>query len=619
MRRDAACGLVLFLGVLGGCASAPPAAPADGRVWTEVTAETWGTEVLDPWVHARSPGDAHAAVVSPAASIVEGRPGGEGLGPSATRSEARAERSLLTEHFRLTSDLDDAALEGYERDLERAWAAYEASFGRAPEGPRIEARILASDRAYAALLAERHEPWLPGFYDPSSRTLSVHVAGDGRPAGTADRSVLCHEVFHAFADRALPELPPWLREGLATREAFDLLGVGPGAVEWRRALELELRRRRDDLPPYLGRIGWGELFSASDAVFHDTAEQARLGARTNREASGYVLSWSLLALAKAEPASAAARLVAATLERLRVGADPRVAFSEEALDAEWRRFVTGYLRATDRAVERPLDRPAALALRERDVRAALEARLVQARRAHDRALEVAARVRGDDLADAAAAVAACYELGDREVGAAIARRAGVRSFDAAGDVASIDCFFSSASHGLVVTVRRLPGVVGPLALAFPPGTYGAAPAAFVDRDRVGRVQDLALLRAPVVALTDREDAVTVSVPVACASFASLGPCDRQAMTLARSEPGSRVDRLLVVLCSGEPRPEPEAQLALWVAANDVTRTSFRDRGGERGLVRTFGGEPVLPGSARGAARLLLEGAIDPRDQRFFSP
>tara|TARA_R110002072_G_scaffold132549_2_gene272660 strand:+ start:658 stop:1863 length:1206 start_codon:yes stop_codon:yes gene_type:complete len=230
-----------------------------------------------------------------------------------------------------------------------------------------------------------------------------------------------------------------------------------------------------------------------------------------------------------------------------------------------------------------------------------------------------------------------------------------REWDQAEDLVSVDATFVRASGEgvLELTIRRRSGVAGPLAVAFPPGTYaltsdspqaptpGASPLLppqpdlltfLADRDerwtnpdsdqRWGhwpRAQDLAFLQAPVVALRADQHATRIRVPVACADFDILAPEAGRSYRLARFEAGSAVDRLARELCARRADPR-EAQLAVWLAREDLDWATFTRRDGHRGQIATFQrGRSVLPRHAQGAARLLLDAGVDPRPMRFFLP
>jgi hypothetical protein len=283
--------------------------------------------------------------------------------------------------------------------------------------------------------------------------------------------------------------------------------------------------------------------------------------------------------------------------------------------------------------------PPLLALSDAQVRAALEqARLVGATR-HEQALDVVARSRGASVAEVASAVAACYALGERDAAEALSDGArGVFDWDHAAAAVIIETHYRSrgscAGGALEVSVKRRPGFEGPLAVAFPPGTYGAAQVEPVAEDRDGQrwtnpdddrrygrwpsQQDLAFLQAPVVILGSGEDEATLEVPIACASFDRGPPAADQLYTLGRFPKDSDVDRLLVALCARERTREPEAQLAVWLARNDISWAEFCDKGGAYGNLLTFGtGSRILPRHAKGAAKLLVEAGSDPRAARFF--
>lgn len=198
-----------------------------------------------------------------------------------------------------------------------------------------------------------------------------------------------------------------------------------------------------------------------------------------------------------------------------------------------------------------------------------------------------------------------------------------------------------AGDALELTVARGPSA-GPdaLAVCLAPGTYGVpsalgaggagdaapgvSPAPWVDPEaqrRFGRwpdAQDLACLRAPVVVLAADAAVARIRVPVACASFEKAAPEPGRVLALARFASGSAIERLLVELCAGAPRPDAEAQLAVWLARDDVSWAAFVAEGGAWGRLGTFGsGQPVLPHHAPGAARLLVAAGLDPRGRRFW--
>lgn len=194
--------------------------------------------------------------------------------------------------------------------------------------------------------------------------------------------------------------------------------------------------------------------------------------------------------------------------------------------------------------------------------------------------------------------------------------------------------FLLVSMSLAATQASAPA----LAVAIPPGTYAVAATVGPqaeggfegerwtrpDQDRrYGHwpaVQDLACLGADAVILTGADPVVTVRIPVACASFEKKAPQHGMQFTLQRFPRGSAVERLLVQLCADRAKPpEPaEAQLAVWLARNRLSWSSFVREGGTLGRLATFSGnQPITSGAAQGAATLLLESGTDPRGLGFF--
>lgn len=160
----------------------------------------------------------------------------------------------------------------------------------------------------------------------------------------------------------------------------------------------------------------------------------------------------------------------------------------------------------------------------------------------------------------------------------------------------------------------------PLAVAFPPGTYGVPQTRSQEPGRTKRyfpkAQDLALLRAPVVVFGKGQRQASIRVPVACASYMVPTPRANQPFELASFAEGSAIEKLLVTLCSGDTlKPESEAQLAVWIARNDISQQWFLRTYRRVGTFPT--NRKVTPRHAAGAARLLQESGVAPKRARFF--
>lgn len=260
------------------------------------------------------------------------------------------------------------------------------------------------------------------------------------------------------------------------------------------------------------------------------------------------------------------------------------------------------------------------------------------------------------LAVAAAEVDACYRAGERERARALVA-AHPRLVDWSDRSVVVSCRFVGRGEGIELTAIRTDTSLGApreaLAVCFEPGTYGApvdmgATEAEAERtptrgssspmvdlggegwnppDSERRFrhwpvpQDLALLRAPVLVIPRGEALASVCVPVACASFQRGAPEVGTPYALSRFEAGSPVDRLMVVLCQGdEAANDAEAQLAVWLARDDVSWSDFVAQGGDRGRLVTFGSATSVRAHHAGeAARLLVRAGVDPRPRRFFSP
>lgn len=286
------------------------------------------------------------------------------------------------------------------------------------------------------------------------------------------------------------------------------------------------------------------------------------------------------------------------------------------------------------------DAPPDLGLTDAEV----EAGLVSAPSSADLAPDAAER----PLEAAVAEVAASYRQGARERARALVA-AHPRLVDWSDRSVVVSCRFVGSGEGIELTAIRTDTSLGaprePLAVCFEPGTYGAPvvdlgsseaePSPRVDLGGDGwnppdserryrhwpAPQDLALLRAPVLVIPRGEAIASVRVPVACASFRRGAPEPGTPYALGRFEAGSPIDRLMVVLCQGdEVTNDAEAQLAVWLARDDVSWSDFVAQGGDRGRLVTFGSASSVRAHHAGeAARLLLRAGVDPRPRRFFDP
>ncbi len=125
---------------------------------------------------------------------------------------------LLTEHYRIYSDLDDATTNDLAGELERCWAEYDRRLGAlAPERQtkqgRYDVRLFLSESDYKNDGGENAIANSAGMFDSRRRLLSGFLGDRGR--GELRRT-LRHEAFHQFAYETLgPGLPLWANEGLA--------------------------------------------------------------------------------------------------------------------------------------------------------------------------------------------------------------------------------------------------------------------------------------------------------------------------------------------------------------------------------------------------------------------
>jgi hypothetical protein len=224
------------------------------------------------------------------------------------------------------------------------------------------------------------------------------------------------------------------------------------------------------------------------------------------------------------------------------------------------------------------------------------------------------RKTGNEVSEIASTVAACYRLGARDEAESLTNGAhGVYAFDSRTRAFEVTCHFRGGYLGAggvldVEVIRR--EAKGPFAVAFPPGTYA--------RPDPDGPQELTITASPVVVLGSGEERKQVTLPMACASFLREAPNGGALYKLTRFERGSPIDRLMVALCAREETSEAEAQLAVWLTRDDPTFETYKTESQIAGQIETFrSGARVLPEHGTAAARLMLEGEIDPRTARFF--
>jgi hypothetical protein len=242
-----------------------------------------------------------------------------------------------------------------------------------------------------------------------------------------------------------------------------------------------------------------------------------------------------------------------------------------------------------------------------------------------------------NLVEAAKAVRMCYRQRARDLAAdVIETHPQLYAWTESGQVVEIKTNYRKHGWGgeIELTISRKAGVEGPLAVAFPPGTYGVPvhPGAVDGQEWTKpeqerrfknwpRPQDLAMLRAPVILLEAGQAVASVTVPVSCASFDKKAPVSDQAYALQTFDAETPVDKLMIAICSGDTPPDDtDVQLALWLSRDDISWQQYQSEGGHWGRLVTFGSSsPVLPSNARGASKLMLDAGVDPRPMRFFDP
>lgn len=123
---------------------------------------------------------------------------------------------VLTDHYRIHTDLPDDLAEELSKRMEAMYGEYERRFAsfRPDDGqrPRLEAFLFRTQDEYVKFTDAKLKN-TGGVYMPHRNLLAAFLEGQGRDSL---RRTLQHEAFHQFAFNNISvNLPVWLNEGLA--------------------------------------------------------------------------------------------------------------------------------------------------------------------------------------------------------------------------------------------------------------------------------------------------------------------------------------------------------------------------------------------------------------------
>ncbi len=124
-------------------------------------------------------------------------------------------RVIVTDHYRIHTDLDVELADDLGRRMDAMWEEYArrlGDFSNMRDAKRYEAYLFAKRIDYMKLSGDRF-PNTGGLFLPGRNLLAVFLEGQGRDG---IRRTLQHEAFHQFAYTAIHgDMPVWLNEGIA--------------------------------------------------------------------------------------------------------------------------------------------------------------------------------------------------------------------------------------------------------------------------------------------------------------------------------------------------------------------------------------------------------------------
>jgi tetratricopeptide (TPR) repeat protein len=142
-------------------------------------------------------------------------------------------REVVSEHFRLVTDLEAEVAESELDRFERAYdAMVQAAFPRGAQG-RMRLVVFREDAELRAFVPNAVAGlFVEGWAMEDDETGTALFAGGLR---AQSRAVFQHELAHRLLAAGFPEVPPWFSEGLATY--FETMRVEGGRVilgDWAR-------------------------------------------------------------------------------------------------------------------------------------------------------------------------------------------------------------------------------------------------------------------------------------------------------------------------------------------------------------------------------------------------
>jgi tetratricopeptide (TPR) repeat protein len=199
------------------------------------------------------------------------------VGSNGTPAQAQDWLGARSQHYRLLGTADDDELQEVGARLEAFYAAINSLFsGQQFRRPAPTTVIVLDDDDDVAALGIA--PEADGYFRAGRNENFIILSPQSRsrnPFGP-----ILHDYFHAIAAENLPDLPVWIREGLA--EFYSTIQLDDELLMIGNHIEGHVRLTRDDDD----RLPYRELFETN----HDSAILNEL----DRDRMFYAQSWALI-------------------------------------------------------------------------------------------------------------------------------------------------------------------------------------------------------------------------------------------------------------------------------------------------------------------------------------